>query len=309
MYTEIEFYPLFPVLNPVWIAILLYRLMNPIFSYIDYRAFLNDYYEEQKKNTRFFSYRYFAKNAGINSPNFLKQIIESKRNLTNLTIKKFTTALKLNEKESHFFRHLVLFNQAKTSQEKQEHYAIMLSMMHTIKEQRLTADQHEYYNKWYVPVIRELVCLYDFKDNFTKIAAAVSPPIKSREARFAVKLLLKLGLIEKQSDRTYRQTTSAIISNSAVARMAVRNFNREMLKKADTALDNTPVEERQIYGVTIGISKACYDVLVSEMAAFRDRVVAITNNDKYSNRVYQMHLQLFPLSKELETDSAQEEQK
>ncbi len=283
--------------------------MKPIFSYIDYRAFLRDYYEEQKKNTRFFSYRYFAKKAGINSPNFLKQIIDSKRNLTDLTIKKFTAALNFNEKEAHFFRRLALFNQAKTAREKQDHYTVMLSMMHTIKEQRLTAEKHEYYNKWYMPVIRELICLHDFKDKYKNLASAVEPAITSREARFAVKHLLKLGMIEKQADGTYRQTSAAIISNSEVARMAVRNFNREMLKKAETALDNTPVEERQIYGVTIGLSKAGYDVLVSEMAAFRDRVVAITNNDKYSSRVYQMHLQFFPLSQELGTDIAPEEEK
>jgi len=37
--------------------------------------------------------------------------------------------------------------------------------------------------------------------------------------------------------------------------------------------------------------------------------VAITNSDTNSNRVYQMHLQLFPLSKELGTISAPEEEK
>jgi uncharacterized protein (TIGR02147 family) len=275
--------------------------MNPIFSYIDYRSYLRDYYEEMKKNSRFFSYRYFSKKAGINSPNFLKQIIESKRNLTTITIDKFVTGLKLGEKEGKFFRHLVLFNQAKSAGEKQEHYAVMLSMMHFIKEQRLTALQHEYYNYWFVPVVREMVALYDFRDDYKTLAAAVTPAISVREARFAVKLLKDLNLIELLPDGSYRQTETAIVSDSGVGRMAVRSFNREMLRKAETAIDTTPVEERQIYGVTIGISKACYDVLAAEMAAFRDRVVAITNSDKGSNRVYQMHLQLFPLSRELDT--------
>ncbi|MBN1130742.1 MAG: TIGR02147 family protein, partial [Chitinispirillaceae bacterium] len=276
--------------------------MNPLFSYIDYRLFLKDHYEEQKKNSRFFSYRYFAQKAGINSPNFLKQIIESKRNLTVLTIDKFITALKLNEKEAQFFRHLVLFNQSKSAQEKQVHYAVMLSMMHTVKEQRLTALQHEYYTHWFVPVIREMVNLHHFNGDCKKLAAVVSPPISVREARFAIKLLKKLGFIEPQPDGSFRQTAAAIISDSSVARMAVRSFNREMLRKAEIALDSTPVEERQIYGVTIGISKACYDVLAAEMAAFRDRVVAITSSDKNSSRVYQMHLQLFPLSRDLGAD-------
>jgi uncharacterized protein (TIGR02147 family) len=281
--------------------------MKPIFSYIDYREFLKDFYREKKEKTRSFSYRYFAQKAGINSPNFLKQVIESKRNLTNQTIDKFIVALQINEKEACFFRHLVLFNQSKAAVEKQDHYAVMLSMMHTVKEQRLTADQHEYYNYWYVSVIRELVCLHDFKDDYKKLAATVSPAIGLREARFAVTLLLRLGMLQKQTDGTFRQTESAILSNSEVARMAVRSFNREMLHKAETALDEIPREERNIYGVTVGLSKTCYDVLVAEMAAFRDRVVAIATGDTGSSRVYQMNLQLFPLSKDVGTDEARGE--
>ena len=271
--------------------------MDSIFAYINYRLFLRDFYEEQKKNSRVFSYRYFSQKAGINSPNFLKQIIESKRNLTSLTIDKFIAALKLNEKEALFFRHLVLFNQAKSAFEKQQHYTVMLSMMHTVKEQRLSALQHEYYNHWFVPVIRELIVLNNFNGDYKALAAAVEPAIGVREARFAVKLLKKLGMIEESADGTYRQTAAAIVSNSNVARMAVRSFNREMLRRAEYALDNIPVDERQIYGVTVGVSKECYDVLAAEMAAFRDRVVSIVNNDNHSDRVYQLHLQLFPLSR------------
>lgn len=277
--------------------------MNAIFSYINYRLFLKDYYEENKKRSRFFSYRYFARKANINSPNFLKQIIETQRNLTPLTIDKFITALKLNEKEGTFFRHLVLFNQAKSANEKQQHYAILLSMMHTVKEHRLTALQHEYYNHWFVPVIREIVNLYDFKGNYRDLAAAVTPPVTVREARYAVKLLKKLRMIKELPNGTYRQTRAAIISDSSVARMAVRSFNREMLRKAENAIDEIPVEERQIYGVTVGVSKECYDVLAAEMAAFRDRVVSIVNSDRHSDRVYQLHLQLFPLSTKLATDT------
>ncbi len=281
--------------------------MKSIFSYINYRLFLRDYYEERKKTCKFFSYRYFSKKAGINSPNFLKLVIESKRNLTSLTIEKFIKALALSDKEANFFRHLVLFNQSKSGQEKQHHYTIMLSMMHNVKEQRLTALQHEYFNHWFVPVIREMICLYDFKGDYKKIASSVIPPINVREVRFAIKLLKKLGMIEQKSDGTFKQTSAAIISDSTIGRMAIRSFNREMLLKAQAALDEIPVEERQIYGVTIGVSRACYDVIAAEMAAFRDRVVAIVNNDTYSNRVYQLHLQLFPLSRTLGADEIRTE--
>ncbi len=281
--------------------------MKPIFSYIDYRWYLKEYYEEQKVNSRCFSYRYFSMKAGINSPSFLKQVIESKRNLTPLTINKFIIALKHTEKEAAYFRHLVLFNQAKSATEKQEHYVIMLSMMHTVKELKLNALQHEYYNHWFVPIVRELVCLYNFRDDFKKIAEMVIPSIQPGDARYALKLLNKLGMIEQMSDGSYRQTDTAIMSDSSIDRMAVRSFNREMIKKAESSLDTISVDHRQIYGMTIGISKECYDVLTAEMQAFRDRVVTIVNNDMRSDCVYQLNLQLFPLSKHIDNGKNIEE--
>lgn len=273
--------------------------MDTIFKYINYRIYLKDFYEEQKKTSRVFSYRYFAQKAEINSPNFLKQVIEAKRNLTAQTISKFIAALKLSDKEAAFFRSLVHFNQSKSALEKQVHYTTMVSMMHLVKEQRLHACQHDYFMHWYIPVVREIINLYNFKGDYKTLAAAVTPPITVREARFAIKSLKNLAMVEETPDGHFHQTAAAIVSDSSVARMAVRSFNREILKKAEAALDTVPVEDRQIYGVTVGVSKACYDVLTAEMAAFRDRVVAIVNSDNDSDRVYQMHLQLFPLSRAL----------
>ena len=86
--------------------------MEKVFTYIDYRKFLLDYYNEKKATTHFFSYRYFFNKASIKSPVFLKQVIEGERNLTLQTIDKFIGALNLNKKEATFFRHLVQFNQS-----------------------------------------------------------------------------------------------------------------------------------------------------------------------------------------------------
>ncbi len=137
--------------------------MNSIFSYIDYRYYLRDYYDEKKQSTRYFSTRYFAKKAGLSSASFLREVINGKKNLTKYSIEKFAKALQLSSKETRFFKHLVFFNQANSADDKQEHYAVLLSLMNTIKEHRLTVQQHQVYNQWYVPVIRELACILDLK--------------------------------------------------------------------------------------------------------------------------------------------------
>ena len=277
--------------------------MKDIFKYIDYRAFLADFYQEKKKTTRFFSYRYFADRANIKSPVFLKQVIDGERNLTRTMIEKFISALNLNKKESVFFKNLVLFNQAKEAHEKQEHYSVMLTMMDYVQEYQLKSDQYSYFDKWYTCVVRELVCIHQFNDDFAAIAAAVKPRIRPAEAKKAVQLLLRLNLLEKQ-DGHYRQTNTAITSNDDMVALARRSFNSAMLLVARDANESLPPTVRNVSGITMGISKPCYEVLLAEMAAFKERVKAIVNQDTSSAQVYQLNLQLFPLSDDVTTISS-----
>lgn len=282
--------------------------MKEIYKYIDYRKYLADFYQEKKKTTRHFSYRYFAQRADIKSPVFLKQLIDSERNLTRKMIDKFISALSLNKKEGLYFKNLVLFNQAKNASEKQECYSIMLSMMNYIPEHQLSSSHYTYFDKWYNSVIRELVCLYDFKDDFEVIASTVKPRITATEAKKAVQLLLRLNLIVKQSDDTYRQHDMAITSNDEMVALARRSFNSEMLHLAQNANQTVSQTERNISGITMGISRACYDVLLEEMAAFKERVKAIVYQDENSTRVYQLSLQLFPLSEEIPQSCGKEKE-
>jgi uncharacterized protein (TIGR02147 family) len=273
--------------------------MKEIFKYIDYRKYLADFYLEKKSSTRHFSYRFFAEKAGLKSPVFLKQVIDGERNLTRAAIEKFLSALNLNKKESLFFKNLVLFNQAKTALEKQECYSVMLSMMDYVHEHQVSGDQYLYFEKWYNSAIRELVCLYDFQDDFELIAKTVKPRIKVIEAKRALELLLRLKFIIRQKDGTYRQADSAIISSEDMVALARRSFNSEMLMLARNANEMVPSGERNISGITMGISRSCYDVLLAEMAAFKERVKAIVNQDEDSTGVYQLSLQLFPLSEDV----------
>jgi uncharacterized protein (TIGR02147 family) len=270
--------------------------VKAIFDYIDYRKFLEAFYNDKKNGSRFFSYRYFANKAGIHSPSFLKHVIDGKRNLTRKMIEKFCVGLGLNPKESIYFRNLVLFNQAGTSVEKQEFYASLRSMFGAVKESVLNPDQYDYYANWYTPVIRELVCTHDFKDDYKKIAAALLPPILPSEAKAAVKLLVKLNLIRLLEDGKYIQTNSAIVADSSVTSMAIKTFNKAMLDHAKNAVDTIDRRQRHVSGLTLGISSSAYEVLAAEIEAFKDRVKIIVNQDKESDLIYQMNISLFPVS-------------
>lgn len=280
--------------------------MKQIFSYIDYRNFLKDYYQEKKSTTTFFSHRYFCNKAGISSPNFLKLVIDGKKNLSESSIQKFTKALELGEKEARFFRNLVLFNQAKSAAQKQEYYAVLLSMMNMIKEQHLSLDQHELYSKWYVSVIRELITLDDFQDDFRKLATMVSPQISVMDAKNSVKLLLRLGLVEKQSNGRYIHKDQAIRADSEMARNAIRSFNRKMAELGAESIERFSPDERNVSGITVGASKAAYEMIVAEIQACKDRIISIVNREEISSHVYQVNFQAFPLSLNAKEDNTNE---
>jgi uncharacterized protein (TIGR02147 family) len=275
--------------------------VKSLFEFIDYRKFLASYYESKKNGSRFFSYRYFARKADIHSPSFLKHVIDGKRNLTRSMIEKFCIGLGLNDKESIYFRNLVLFNQAKTSTEKQEYYANLRAMFGAVTESVLKADQYDYFANWYTPVIRELICLHDFKDDYKKIAAMMLPPILPSEAKSAIKLLLKLALVRREADGRFVQTNSAIVADNSVTSMAIRTFNKAMIEHSKNAVDGIDRQVRHISGLTIGISSTTYDVLSAEIEAFKDRVKLIVDQDKESDLIYQMNISLFPVSRKIDS--------
>ncbi|HLD44306.1 MAG TPA: TIGR02147 family protein, partial [bacterium] len=93
-----------------------------LFTYLDYRKYLKDWYEYHKQNTTGFSFRSFSQKAGFGSPNFLKRVIEGERNLTESSTRAVIKCLELNKQESAFFERLVLFNQSTSHEEKNVHY-------------------------------------------------------------------------------------------------------------------------------------------------------------------------------------------
>jgi uncharacterized protein (TIGR02147 family) len=83
--------------------------MPDIYQYIDYRAYLRDYFAESKKSNPAFSHMFFAKKAGINSSGFVHLAMNGKRNLTKPVLLKIARAIGLNAEQTEYFED-VYFN-------------------------------------------------------------------------------------------------------------------------------------------------------------------------------------------------------
>ena len=270
-------------------------------QYDNYRTFLKDFYINEKQRSEKFSYRYFCKKAGIKSPSFYKEVVDGKRDLTPKMADAFAKALRLTTSDRRFFKLLVAFNQSGSQQEKQLYLEQMHKFRRRVRQKAVPLKFYDYFSQWYHPVIRELVCIADWDNDYTKLARMVRPPITTLEARESVKLLLSLGFIRKNEFGYYEQETPAISASSEILNIALRKHNKKMTQLAGKAIDEVPRDKRVIRSLTIGISSGSYQLIQEEMQSFAERILRIVDDDKTSNNVYTINMHLFPVSTEKET--------
>ncbi|MDO8519306.1 MAG: TIGR02147 family protein [Deltaproteobacteria bacterium] len=267
-----------------------------IFEYDNYRAFLKDLYEALKQEKAPFSFRYFSKKAGFRSPNFLKLVMEGKRNISPESIEKFSQALSLNKEETIFFRNLVLLNQATTVEERKFYAEQLIRSRFYRKMHPLKQAQFEYYSNWYFIPIRELVGTPGFREDPDWVAHQLIPPITVPEAKNALEDLEKLGLIKRESGKLV-QTNTFVSTGDEVASASVALYHKEMMQKGAESIDRFAAPDREISSVTVGVSQKTALQMKDLIQRFRRELLTIAGQSEKTQGVYQVNFQMFPLSK------------
>ncbi len=270
--------------------------MNSIFRYTDYRKFLGDYYLAQKESNPYFSYQLLADRAGFKSKTYLHKIINGQKNLARVSILSVAKAIKLKRTETAYFEALVNFNDARTARDKEYYFRILRELGHSDPARPVLSSQVEYFSQWYYVVIRELVTIKNFKDDFKALAKQVEPPILPEQARKAVEVLLELGLIKKLPSGKYMQTEQSLTTDMDTTPFAVQLFQKQSLNLASESIERHDKAVRDISTLTLGISENGFDQIRQEIVSFRRRIVEIVRNDNPADRVYQFNFQLFPVS-------------
>jgi uncharacterized protein (TIGR02147 family) len=270
--------------------------MNSIYEYSDYRIFTKDYYEERKAENPNFSYRLLAQRAGINSAPFFKFLIEGKRNLTQETVAKVASALKLDEKGREYFENLVFFNQAKTVKDKSRFFDKLIALQKARNTLQIGSDKYAYFSEWHHCVIREYATMTDFRDDFGKLGNSLRPTISALKAQESVELLLRLGFLKKENGK-YFQAEPLLSTGYGIEDYQIIKFQIKMLRMAIEAFDRSHSPERSMSSLTFGISRETYKTIVKELRAFRSHIMGLVGKDELPEMVYHLNMSLFPMTK------------
>lgn len=271
--------------------------MKDIVEYTDYRKYIQDYYDERKRCSAF-TWREFARNVGFSSAVYLKYVCEGKKNLSVSAAGSVASAMGLGGFEHEYFVLMVSYAHAKNDRAKREAFEQRCALAMAHKVRVLGDEEFDYFKSWKNPVIRELAAhMPGAKPR--DIARVCKQKISAAEVAETLDFLVKAKLLKKDNSGNYQQTDKAIsLGKVDAVPVAAREMQRQMGEFAVGALD-LPLSERDMSGLTMGITRRSYERIKNELAECRRRIMAIVVEDDETEKVYRLNMQLFPMSESI----------
>ncbi len=271
-------------------------LPDEFFRYDDFKKLIKDRYEQLKEKDPKFSHRYFCTKAGYGSSSAFSDVLTGRRKLAKASALRLAKALQFSRSEEEFLLRLMDFNQAESLEEKNLHYAELLALK-GVRVEILSREKYEYFSHWYYAAIRELLYFHSCTGDFHELGRRLNPAVPATKVRKAVILMEKLGILEKDAQGRYRQTNKLISTDDLGSSMHVDNFKSTTMQLAREALDRHPRETRDISTITATLSAQSLEKVKAAIKVLRQTVLTLAEQDENVDRVCQLNIQFFPLSR------------
>ena len=170
--------------------------MKAIVEYTDYRKFIQDYYDERKRESAF-TWREFAQNAGFASAIFLKYVAEGKKNLSISAASSVANAMGLAGFEKTYFVLMVTYAHAKGDEAKMAAFEKRCALARAHKVRVLGGEEFDYYKSWKNPLFRELAPHMPGAKPL-EMARACKPKISAAEVTETLDFLEDANLLKRE---------------------------------------------------------------------------------------------------------------
>jgi uncharacterized protein (TIGR02147 family) len=303
-------FDLFPIREEI-IAVGSTALAEPprIFVYLDYRAFLEDFFAFRKSRDPEFSLRAFARlpELALSSSSFISAVLKGRKNLSQNLRLRFGRAMGLEQAEMEYFELLIQFNQSKSADEK-SHYQAQLSRLHGSPARVLNETHLGFYARWYYSVVWHYFGLHQDHNSPARIAKSIFPPLSPHQVEEAIRALLEMKLIKKLANG-YAVNDRHLVTGKAFRGGPAREHNREFMRLALENLDRIPAADRRFNVTSFSVSRRGCERIKERIDALRAEVRELAESDEsgaQGDRIYALALQLFPCSLEESAGSAPE---
>ena len=119
--------------------------------------------------------------------------------------------------------------------------------------------------------------------------------ISEKDAEESLKLLTALGLLKKTANG-FSQSNTNITTLDEVRSLHVKNYHRQMLQLAMTAMERIPASQRDISSITIPIHVRDFQKLKEQLQLMRKELLNMAADPGRGEDIVQINMQLFPLT-------------
>lgn len=274
-------------------------------QYLDYRGYLNDFYQYKRMKTkgqiRPYSYAMFSAAANVKSPNYLKLIIEGKRNLSKDMAQKFARAMSLNKEQTDEFCTLVNFCQAKDPADRNSYLRELnqLRVNKKLKDGEIDKKVWHRLPGWLGFVVYSMLDLRDVDFSPRGLAPYFRGQATGDQIKEAIDFLNELGFIKKQEDGSYVKASKLGDKPEEIPTAHIRKLQSEFTFLAMESLFRDSAVDREFGSLTLCMTEKEFEELKFTLRQFRKRLTKDYNIQRLQepgDRVYHLNVQLFPVT-------------
>lgn len=234
---------------------------------------LRETLDERCKSNPQYSIRAFARSSGI-SHTVLSLVLAGKRRLSKKATERLADYLNLDP-----VRRKTLLNRYSSIDETFE---------------TLPLDSFELISDWYHYAILSALELPDSKLEAKWMSKQIG--IKPLQTKLAIDRLQRLGLVEKNSDGTWKQSSAPIKIDNTHSTTATKKFHKQLLSRAAESIDRDPISDRDFSSMTFSMDPSLVEYARKKIQNFRRELTAELESKGSPGAVFNFTIQLYPVT-------------
>ncbi len=261
-----------------------------VFMYFDYRDYIRAVLETMQ--SKGLSLRAIQENAGVSGSAFFSRILDGSRPLSIANAKNIAKSWGLSVDESDYFLDLVRFGNEKNVDVREELLRKLLAVRANNQEFALQDSSLKFFSKWYYPVLRDLLPLLPPNTPAEKIGRMFTPVLRAPQVESGIRYLMESGFVTLDENGVYRVEQPIVSTPPRVRSTILRKYHLKNLEVNSEVYDLFTSDDRSVTSVTCSLSKESFEKVREEIAKLREKILALSREEKNPDRVCHVGFQL-----------------
>ncbi|MBI3541777.1 MAG: TIGR02147 family protein [Deltaproteobacteria bacterium] len=267
-------------------------------SFTDYRTFLVAHAQHMKAHKPGWSYGSWARTLGLKNTSSITKILQGTRNPGKQITEQLIHYFRLEHDDADYFRDLIELGKRRHDPRLSVLLMERMSKSHPNGAVRIFDDKSfSVISNWYHLALRELARTGSFLEDADWISKKMRFKVSPREAQQALETLQTLGLLKRDPQGKLVVAENSINTTNDVAGEAIKRYHEQMLDNAKESVRTVGVESRELQAASLVMRKADLPRAKEMIREFRKKFARAFEVEG-ADDVYQIQVQLFPLTKE-----------